>query len=561
MTDSVRTAPSVSRPNRDGAPARRVLIVGLDGATFDVLKPLMSAGRMPNLKRAVDEGASGTLHSTIPPITPAAWTTFLTGKHPGRHGILDFEGYDVNTGKLWMHSTQSTSKVRTIWRILSDNDYRVGSINVPLTYPPRPLNGCMITGFDTPGPESEFTYPPELKPLVLERWKDPTCGKNWRRQFMGGIDLFRRNVAYMAESFHQGAALTQFCGDKYGWDVLMVVFKLIDNLQHKTWKYLDPRWRDRDPQRTRITEDAFAEADAAVGALLDYARAHDATVLVVSDHGHGSMEGKVHPNTMLRDWGYLVIDRSGVPTGQQIRRTVGRWMGRKSPPVQNGGVLHDFSVDLSRTRACVMHAGNAGFLYINLKGRQPGGIVPPEEYEQLRTELRDRFLAAEAVDPAGHRIRPFPEVHVPEEIYGCTREEQPWMPDLLLIPHLPLAVVRRIRGRKAVRWLPYGKIEGTHRPHGIVIATGPGVKRGATIEMRMADCAPTVLAAMGCPLPSDLDGRVCTAMFEHPPNVRFESADDASAMSAEPAESDEAVYSEAELAKITERLSDLGYLE
>jgi predicted AlkP superfamily phosphohydrolase/phosphomutase len=208
-----------------------------------------------------------------------------------------------------------------------------------------------------------------------------------------------------------------------------------------------------------------------------------------------------------------------------------------------------------------MHAGMAGFLYVNLKGRNPCGIVEPAEYEGLRDELKARFLAEEAVDPEGRRIKVFRDVHKPEEIYGCAREGQPWMPDLMLMPHLPLAVVRKIRGNEPVRWLPYRKIEGTHRPEGIVIATGPGVKRGAAIEMQMADCAPTVLAAMGCPVPADMDGRVCEGMFESPPKVRLAKATGADASSPAHPAGDEEVYSEAELAKITERLSDLGYLE
>ncbi len=113
------------RPSRPlPALAHRVLLIGLDGATFDILTPMMDQGRMPHLRELIDGGASGTLMSTIPPITPAAWTTFMTGKGPGRHGILDFERYNAKTNELSFNSTYEI-KQRTIWQILGDAGFRV----------------------------------------------------------------------------------------------------------------------------------------------------------------------------------------------------------------------------------------------------------------------------------------------------------------------------------------------------------------------------------------------------------------------------------------------------
>jgi predicted AlkP superfamily phosphohydrolase/phosphomutase len=298
-----------------------MLIIGLDGATFDVLDPLMDEGRMPRLKEAVSAGAAGPLHSTIPPITPAAWTTFLTGKQPGTHGIIDFERYDRLTNKLTMNSTRCLEHVRNLWQILGDKGLKVGSVNVPMTYPPVPVNGFMVSGFETPGADSDFVYPPELKREILSRWPDPTLKTNWRRSLFGGDKLFAENVAYMSRSFHQGADMTMWLGDKLGWDVLMVVFKLIDNLQHKTWRYLDPRWAARNPSRCEIVKRSFEEADRAVGRLLDYADAHHATVFIVSDHGHGSLEGKIQPNLLLKQWGYLTLHGGGTRRATSQRPT------------------------------------------------------------------------------------------------------------------------------------------------------------------------------------------------------------------------------------------------
>ncbi len=523
---------------------------------------------MPRLKQAIASGTSGVLRSTTPPITPAAWTTFLTGRQPGSHGIIDFERYDPATNKLRFNSTRCLAHVRNLWQILGEQGLKVGSVNVPMTYPPIEVNGFMISGFETPGPDSDFVYPPELKARILQRWPDPTLRTKWRRKIFGGDKLFADNVAYISGSFHQGAAMAKWCGDELGWDVLMVVLKLVDNLQHKTWKYLDPRWSDRSPRRRDIAYGAFEELDDAVGDLLDYARANDAAVLMVSDHGHGSLEGKVQPNLLLKRWGYLTLRSRRARGTTRGRYLWDRMLGRTKRFARTGDVGHDLAVDFSRTKACVMHAGMAGFLYINLEGRQPTGIVASADYESLRRELKDRFLGKECqrFDPQGKVIQLFAEVHRPEELYGCSREDQPWLPDLLLTPHESLAAVRKIRGRRAVRWLGYRRLEGTHRPDGVLIATGPGIAQGPRTSAHIVDCAPTILAMLGLPVPNDMEGRVISELLERRNtetqkrrNAETSKRPDVSGASTEETTSE--VYSPEELEKITERLADLGYLE
>lgn len=549
--------PTSQCPEREIASGRsptptfeRLLIVGLDGVTWDVLRPLMDAGRLPRLRTLVEQGASGVLQSTVPPITPAAWTTFLTGKNPGRHGIIDFERYDPLTNKLAFNSTFNVDHVRTLWRILGDKGLRVGSVNVPLTYPARAVNGFMVSGFETPGTDSDFVFPPALKSEILSRFPDPTLRAKWRGRF-------EENLKYISRSFRQGAEMTQWLGDRHGWDALMVVFKLTDNLQHKTWKYLDPRWSDRAPGRRDAAVRCFSDADEALGTLVDYAKSMNAGVMVVSDHGHGSLEGKIQVNLLLEQWGYLSVDAASQKF-TRVRRLWDRMLGRTRKFARPGDVLHDLAVDFSRTRACVMHAGMAGFLYVNLKGRQPTGIVEPGEYEALRDEIRGRLLGEEChvVTPNGQRVPMFTAVHKTEQLYGCSREDQPWLPDLMLIPYSSLAVVRKIRGRRAVRWLPYSRLEGTHRPEGIIALAGPGVVHGKTIDGNIADCTPTALALLGIPVPDDMDGRVLAEVFEKMPQVRFEAAPSVGQTAAH-----KDVYSEGELAQVTERLSQLGYLE
>jgi len=566
------------------ASARRVLILGLDGATFDVLDPLMAEGRMENLRRAISGGVSGVLHSTVPPITPAAWTTFLTGKQPGTHGILDFERYDPAANRLRFNSTRTLDHVRNLWQILGEQGLRVGSINVPMTYPAVPVNGVMISGFETPSHDSDFVYPSDFKAEVLSRWPDPTLGENWRRSMFARDRAFNKSLDYIRRSFDQALDMTRVCAERFGWDVLMVVLKLVDNLQHKAWKYLDPRWRDRWPARRDAVKNVFEHLDRVIGRFLEFAAENDATVLIVSDHGHGALEGKVQPNLLLKEWGYLHLREGGAQGATRGRYLWDRFLGRTGKFTREGDIAHDLAVDFARTRACVMHAGMAGFLYINLKGRQPCGIVEPSDYERLRDALRGRFLGPECqtADPSGRRVALFEAVHKPEELYPSREATKPrsheekaaqtGMPDLMLIPHRPLAVVRKIRGARAVRWLPLRSIEGTHRPEGIFVATGPGIARGRRTEQHIVDCAPTILAMLGLRIPDDMEGRVLTDLFETPPVIAIAGADDttyvgtktdgtAPTQAGARVPTQDEVFSDQDLAKVTQRLSDLGYLE
>ena len=548
---------SAACPRREvEALARRVLIIGLDGATFEILGPLMDEGYMPNLKRIVSQGTAGILYSTNPPITPAAWTTFMTGKGPGRHGIIDFEKYDARNNSLSFNSTFEIRE-KTIWEILSEKGFRVGSVNVPMTYPPKKVNGFLVSGFETPSTEVDFTWPPELKNEILKHWPDYTFGTSWKRKAFGGDKIFSRNLNFINQSFHQGFELATFCGERYGWDMMMVLFKLVDNLQHKAWKYLDPATRGLHPRRAELSARCFTELDQVLGRLAEYAERRQATLLMMSDHGHGSLDGKAQPNLLLNQWGYLRLKsplvrakkRSAYIYHRLTRKQGGRFH------IQNG-FEHELAVEWSRTQACVMHAGMYGFLYVNLKGRQPQGIVDADDYERLRDEIRERLLEVEARDRNDRLIRVFPEVHKPEELYGCSREDNESMPDLLLVPSPGLAVVRKIRGYSPLRWCSRSRMEGTHRMEGVIIGYGGHVRKGHKITANIVDITPTLLSMLGLRVPIDMEGKVMVDMFDKPPVVEHEPP---RVKAAE--EREEKIYSEAEKEALTRRLADLGYLE
>jgi predicted AlkP superfamily phosphohydrolase/phosphomutase len=540
-----------SRGNRI---AKRILVIGLDGATFDVLGPIMDQGYMPHLKFLVDTGTSGILSSTKPPMTPAAWTTFMTGMGPGRHGVIDFEHYDPQTNSLKFNNTFQI-KDKTIWQILSEKGFRVGSLHLPMTYPPQVVNGFMVSGFETPSIKDNFTYPQDLKDLILREIPDYTYSTNWKRGLLGGRSMFSENLEYFKRNFRQNVKLAQVCTETYGWDCMMVLFKLVDNIQHKCWKFLTPEAGTTDPTKQRMVFSCFQVLDECIGKLMDMAREKDATVLIMSDHGHGSLDGKAQPNYLLKQWGFLNLTSSLSQFKARVNNTWDRLTkkkgGRYAQPDQ--GIEHDLAIDWRQTKACVMHAGIYGFLYINLKGRQPQGIVNPVDYEPFRDELIQRLLSARD-EKFGEPV--FQDVVKPEEVYNCSRQDHKNLPDLMLIPRTGLAVVRKIRGFKAVKWALDGRLGGTHRVEGIFLANGPGVKPGLKVNAEIADITPTLLAMLGLAVPADMEGKALTDIFDPQLRVEFEPP-----KKYQPTEGPTEIYSEEEQKLLTQRLSDLGYLE
>lgn len=544
-------------PNNSSTHFNKLLLIGLDGATFDVLRPLMDAGKMPELQALAAEGVSGPLESTRPPITPAAWTTFMTGKGPGKHGIIDFLRYDPETNQLLLNNNQEIqANAQTIWEILSAKGYRVGSINVPMTYPPIEVNGFMISGFDTPQGR-DFTYPKSLQAEILEKFPDYTHEKKWERKASGGDDLFEKNLEYIKQSFDRGYDLARMCGDQYGWDVMMVLYKLVDNLQHKAWRYIDERTRDQHPHRAALTEACWVHLDGVIGKLRSLAREHDANIMIMSDHGHGSLDGKAQPNRLLADWGYLALRGPAARVQSRISTWIRRLSGKNGSMGVTGlgNIDSDAEFDWARSRACVLHAGVYGFLYLNLKGRQPGGTVDPKDYEPLRKKIRDKLLAATCRDRDGREMKIFTDVFITEALYGCKRDDHPWMPDLLLAPADGLAVVKKIRGRAPVRWVPFSRLEGTHRLDGVFVAQGAAFHEGRTTRASISDLAPTILAGLGEPVPKDMDGDVLKSIFRAPVHVEYEPSQD---RRIEEATGD---LTAEQLQEVTNRLSDLGYLD
>lgn len=550
----------------------RLLLFGLDGATWDLVTPWLEAGELPNLARLCDQGARMTLRSTIPAISPPAWTSILTGQNPGKHGIFDF--IRRQPGSYLIESVRADfTNYRTIFDHVSAAGGRVASINVPLTYPPRPVNGIVVAGLGA-ATSADYTHPPELKQDLAARGYELDVGYGYNElgdaRFVQEVRrVMRGQVDFAREQLEAGE-----------WDLFMLVLRGTDEAQGFLWHHLDPTHPAHDPAAAaRLGSpvlQVYRESDRLLGKMLE-AAGPEAAILLLSDHGGGPLHREVYLNHWLHEQGYLVLKEGATgggpsallrrlgltrerlsplfdgPAWRRLRRAVPlRWQHALIPGAAPS--LAD-QVDWSRTRAYSL--GYIGQIYVNLAGREPAGIVSEAAYEPLLDEIEAGLR--QMVDPADGRP-------VVDQIYrGSEIYHGPYAargPDLNLIMRgmRYIAHVRREMAHDAL----FGPVttgeSGTHRPEGLAIAAGAPFRSGVLLdEHSLLDIAPTALHLLSLPVPDDMDGRVMHDAFRrdyltaHP--IAHRSADPL-----DPTDVNPGTWTDAEAAELEARLRDLGYL-
>jgi len=503
-----------------------MLIIGLDGATFDIIDPMVEQGRLPNLAALISEGTAGRLSSTIPMLSAPAWSAFMTGQNPGQSGIFDFRTYDPSKYTFIAERvvTADVLQGRTFWDVLGEYGLRVAVLTVPVTYPPWQVNGVMLAGFPCPDGEMNYTYPPEWAAELTERY---TFAQG---HFEGKLseDTILEQEFEMIER-RAGLALTLL--RKHSFDVLTVVFGATDRTQHEFWKYTDPAFPSYHSEKRARYQDAicsvYEKADREIGKLLD-AVGKDRVVLVMSDHGAGPHPMRFfHTNSWLREKGYLALKRESDPVQEILKKGISlakriiphRDRLRRLAPVRmveqvRTVALNLGNIDWSDTKAYRFRMyGLAEGIEINLKGRQPKGVVTPgAEYEALREKLISELR--EVRDP--NTDRPIAEaVYTREELYSGPYVER--APDIVLLFREEYEAGRGVIGPcfGPVPIEVAERISAKHRMHGVFIAQGTGIRRGASVKgLRLIDIAPTVLYSLGMPIPDDMEGRVAMDIFE-----------------------------------------------
>jgi len=531
---------------------QRAAVIGLDGAAWHLVDPLIEAGHMPNLAALRAAGAAGVLSSTVPTYTPPAWTSAATGVNPGRHGIYGFiEGNAQTKGLELVHSGKI--RVPTVWEIANDQGARVGVYNLPLTYPPRDLDGWMVSGMMTPSYGERlkgFAKPPEIERKVLACAPDYVVdiSPNWETDYKD-TGLCRR----VQDSLRQRKLVLERLLDEDTPDLLFAVLEAPDRLQHVYYRYMDPRDPLYDSSAGRDIraeiEKCFVLMDDIVGLVTRWA---PGGVICCSDHGFTAWEVSVHTNALLEQWGYLTTKTAARAMQTSAARKLVPLAKRVLPAkVARQAKGKTFAaIDWSRTKAFASPIPQQG-VFINVKGREPFGIVEAQDVEALKDEIARRFEELKGPDgePVTDRVWRSQDVFHGRALEGA--------PDVMPV----LRDHRFELDDEIFHRDPFTDLShlprGVHHPDGIVVVAGPDTRAGR-VDGSVMDVTPTLLYMAGLKVPEGLDGTVLTDAFA-PQTLEKRPVETTAPLSSR-ASDETSPYSEEEEALIEENLRGLGYL-
>jgi predicted AlkP superfamily phosphohydrolase/phosphomutase len=432
----------------------RVVVIGLDGTPASYMRRRLAEGALPSMKKVFDQGSLTEIKSVHPPVSCVAWSSMMTGKNPGKHGIYGFIDRTPGTYSIFLPNSGTMSGL-TLWEILSEKGRSVIVMNVPVTYPPREVNGYMVSGFDAPR-LGGATYPDTLAPRLktqdyeidIDPWK---ARENLDNLYPDLVRVFEARV---------GAFFNLYSEKK--WDFAILHIMETDRLFHFMWEHME----QGHPKYAKQFADFFSLIDAFF-ARLAKELGDEVTLIVMSDHGFCSLKREVYINRFLEQRGYLAY--------------------KPGEPKQ----LSD--IDPARTRAFTLDPGR---VFVNLKGREPEGSVEPDKYLELRGELQSALLGL--TDEGGDKV--VKDVFTRDQIYQGENFEH--AADLVVNPVNGFDV-KGAFGKKALTGK--GPIVGMHTyDDAMLFIKGHALTvEGASVM----DVAPTILKIMEIDVPPDMDGR------------------------------------------------------
>ena len=550
--------------NANGKVTEKVVLVWVDGATFDVIAPLLKK-ELPTFRRIMREGVNGTLISTIPPCTPPAWASLVTGVNPGKHGVYDF--WDRKGDKPVPVTSYSIHR-ETLWSMLNEVGKKVILLNAPMTYPPRRLKGILVTGFMTPS-NVPYTYPPNFKGQLLREFPDYLIDPRTCPPPLGPAS--DEHISCLEESFNllrKRREVTLYLMENFDWDLLISVFHCTDSIQHYFWKYMDPTHPAYDPDAPKTLKEAIPKAykivDNSIREILK-AIDEDTTLIVMSDHGFGPIHKCVFLNNYLRTLDLLSISMEGVMMPIVIDRFL-KFLKTQLPHVSKfilgaaKTIFHriratvenmpslrfsDF-IDWTQTKAYSLSA--LGDLSVNRSV-----VKSSQEYEELIEYLIQKLF--ELADPEDNE-KIVDNVFRKQQIYSGRYLEK--APDLfLVIRKMQYMTTSSFVGNQIVG--PSPGYSGSHRMEGILFMYGKNLRRGQTLRScNIRDLMPTILYMLSVRFPSDIDGKVLLEAFQ-PSYVKthlVEAKEKARTIKAQK----RYALSESDEQRIKERLKALGYL-
>jgi len=533
----------------------RTVLIGLDGATFSILDPLMRDGVMPFLKEFVASGARAELLSVIPPLTPPAWTSLVTGRSPGQHGIFDFFQKEGENHYIRL-TTSNDVHCETIWSNISRHGVRGTSLNFPLMLPPPAIDGNVVSGGWMTWRQLRLGCHPDglydrLKALPGFNPRELAMDSSHEVKAIEGCqheeyeDWINTHIRREQQWFN----ILRHLMSEDPCELTAILFDGVDKLQHLCWRFLDPNCLSEQlsPWELKVRNlclDYFRQLDKFLAEIADLA-GPDSTIVMSSDHGFGAQRETFFVNTWLEQNGYLAW-AGNEPTQEGESDTLG--MGQLA--------RHVHRLDWEKTFAYASTPSSNGIHIVTADSNNKNGIQK-EDYERFRSQLMESLYGL--VSPTtGKQV----------VTRSWTREEAFEGPYMHLAPDLTLSLrdggmVSILASDMSVK--PRREPSGTHRPEGIIISRGPGIRQGITLnQISILNVAPLLLYSLGLPVPEDMEGRVPTEVFEPPLLKRrpiLVSGHSKSVAPAKEKKSVEVLYDAEAEAAVAARLRDLGYIE
>lgn len=491
----------------------KAVIIGLDGATFDVIDPLIEEGFLPNIKMLKDNGAYGKMESTIPPVTAPAWVSMATGKNPGKTGVFDFLNLKDKSSYIAVSSNVFAGSA--YWDYLNKAGYKIGILNYPVLYPPYQIEGFMVSGLGA-FVKDEFCYPSALKDELdritngYEIMLSPNKAKyvEHEKRFVKDMEIF----------IEKRIKAVRYLMENKVWDLFIVVFSAPDILQHYLWKFWDTDTSEIETGKKKTLRKAFCnlwnQVDQGIGEILKIIPAKT-NVFIVSDHGAGPQKGIFYPNTWLKEKGYLKLKTGNNKTfsfknsTKTFAKGVLGWVDNKFGSdlrfyfskftTKDTNFTAGFDLDNSVAYAAKHSTISVAGIRIVPQGNKKA-IIREKIIEDLKQLSNEEGLKI--------------DIWKSEEIYKGSYVDT--FPDLIFsINNFEYAIREKVIGEDIhIRDQQARKtISGCHRLNGIFIASGPEI-RHINIEAKIYDVAPTVLHIMGEQIPDDMDGKVLEEIFE-----------------------------------------------
>ncbi len=483
----------------------KLLMIGLDAASFNILDKWISEGDLPNLSSLKESGVYADQNSTIPPWTAPAWTSLSTGKNPGKHGIFDFYKYVEYKRKI---VDSRDNKAECIWDILSKNNLFSIVINVPVTYPPKKTNGIIIPGYLSP--ENTKTYPPD----ILKKFEDKYGKYRIYSEHETDLTSLVKKIAGYRILADSRCNLTSYLMENYPWDFLFVVFQKTDEIFHVT----------KDPEHHR---DFYRHIDSCIGRILENVDHNTTNVIIVSDHGMGRVRWNFYINTWLKNRGFAVVPSDKSVTLPDFKSEIVKeknniytsivdiipfdtiayiislfrlnFIKRYVPlPVLAHIERVVKHVDFEKSEVSCNSSSSLG-IWVNKQ------FDSKSEYQRFVNGLINDLKSIK--DPDGNRI--FSNVLPKEEVYHGRYLNN--APDIVVVPcNMDYSIMPVLLPKEFVKTDDFN-----HKSKGIFIASGPDIaKSGHLNDINIYDIAPTILHLFGLPVPKDMDGRVVTGALK-----------------------------------------------